>query len=173
MAHEKLFLKAFEYSLEKGRFGGVCALHSPVLCSSKPRAIYTSPSEQHRHATTQLTYATTKVRLLPKKSKFSSKHCLREVRRTVKRHSVHWHSVKRQNCIQIAKFIDMVLTAHKSIAPKCTNLNEVTKAEAVTSTSASARGCRRKIAFHPTLGYAITPPVAPKVARRNARERNR
>ena len=94
-----------------------------------------------------------------------------------------WHSVKRQIETTLAIIIPkyhrnirrnkMVLTAHKSIAPKCTNLNEVTKAEAVTSTSASARGCRRKIAFHPTLGYAITPPVAPKVARRNARERNR
>ena len=32
---------------------------------------------------------------------------------------------------------------------------------------------RRKIAFHPTLGYAV-PPVAPaKVERRNLRERNR
>ena len=34
-------------------------------------------------------------------------------------------------------------------------------------------GCRRKIAFHPTLGYAIPPPQPAKVARRNARERNR
>ncbi len=34
-------------------------------------------------------------------------------------------------------------------------------------------GCRRKIAFHPTLGYAIAPPQPAKVARRNARERNR
>lgn len=29
------------------------------------------------------------------------------------------------------------------------------------------------MAFHPTLGYAVTPPVPAKVARRNARERNR
>jgi len=33
--------------------------------------------------------------------------------------------------------------------------------------------CRRKIAFHPTLGYQIAPPQPAKVARRNARERNR
>jgi hypothetical protein len=36
-----------------------------------------------------------------------------------------------------------------------------------------AMRCRRKIAFHPTLGYAIAPPQPAKVARRNARERNR
>jgi achaete-scute complex protein len=35
-------------------------------------------------------------------------------------------------------------------------------------------GCRRRIAFvHPTLGYAIAPPVPAKVQRRNLRERNR
>lgn len=78
----------------------------------------------------------------------------------------------------------MVLTAHKSIAPKCSSSNsQVIKTEPVTSTSTASNnqrgnggggaGCRRKIAFHPTLGYAIAPPVAPKVQRRNARERNR
>lgn len=35
------------------------------------------------------------------------------------------------------------------------------------------RGTKRKMPVHPTLGYAIPPPIAPKVARRNARERNR
>ena len=44
---------------------------------------------------------------------------------------------------------------------------------AATSGAAALRGCRRKIAFHPTLGYAIAPPQPAKVARRNARERNR
>lgn len=34
-------------------------------------------------------------------------------------------------------------------------------------------GTKRKMTIHPTLGYAIPPPIAPKVARRNARERNR
>ena len=35
-------------------------------------------------------------------------------------------------------------------------------------------GARRKIAFmHPTLGYPIAAPLPAKVARRNARERNR
>ncbi|TRY73676.1 hypothetical protein TCAL_10165 [Tigriopus californicus] len=36
-----------------------------------------------------------------------------------------------------------------------------------------ASRCRRKIAFHPIHGYAIPPPQPAKVARRNARERNR
>ena len=38
----------------------------------------------------------------------------------------------------------------------------------------SGGGARRKIAFmHPTLGYPIAAPLPAKVARRNARERNR
>lgn len=57
---------------------------------------------------------------------------------------------------------------HKSIAPKCSN-----SSEAVSSSTSSSKGCRRKIAFHPTLGYAVQPPLPAKVARRNARERNR
>ena len=69
---------------------------------------------------------------------------------------------------------DMVLTAHKSIAPKCPpQLKTEDQVSSSTSNPAASRGCRRKIAFHPTLGYAITPPVPQKVARRNARERNR
>ena len=32
---------------------------------------------------------------------------------------------------------------------------------------------RRGVIFHPTLGYAIPPPLPPTVARRNARERSR
>ena len=40
-------------------------------------------------------------------------------------------------------------------------------------TSSTTHSRRRKIAFHPTLGYAV-PPVQPmKVERRNLRERNR
>ena len=71
---------------------------------------------------------------------------------------------------------------HKAIAPKAGFRNgnaTSTGSELVTSTSshrptsASAASCRRRIAFHPTLGYAITPTVPAKVARRNARERNR
>ena len=92
------------------------------------------------------------------------------------------HSVQSENII--ITYIIMVLTAHKSIAPKCSSSNsQVIKTEPVTSTSTASNnqrgnggggaGCRRKIAFHPTLGYAIAPPVAPKVQRRNARERNR
>ena len=73
----------------------------------------------------------------------------------------------------ITQKIMVLTTAHKSIAPKlCSdNLNEVTSSN--TNVSNSAKGCRRKIAFHPTLGYAITPPVPQKVQRRNQRERNR
>ena len=40
--------------------------------------------------------------------------------------------------------------------------------------NSSGGGARRKIAFmHPTLGYPIAAPLPAKVARRNARERNR
>ena len=40
--------------------------------------------------------------------------------------------------------------------------------------SSGGGGARRKIAFmHPTLGYPIAAPLPAKVARRNARERNR
>jgi len=53
----------------------------------------------------------------------------------------------------------------------------VISSEAVSSSSSSSSNgrpiCRRRIAFHPTLGYPIPPAVPPKVARRNARERNR
>ncbi len=44
-------------------------------------------------------------------------------------------------------------------------------------TSSTTHSRRKKVpagtAFHPTLGYAIPPPQPAKVARRNARERNR
>ncbi len=50
--------------------------------------------------------------------------------------------------------------------------NGVNAADAVTSSTNAGRG-KRKLAFHPTLGYAIPPPQPAKVARRNARERNR
>ena len=115
---------------------------------------------------------TTKKRLLfklPKKSKFSS---------------IQTFIPSSQKILLLHTYIIMVLTAHKSIAPKCSSSNsQVIKTEPVTSTSTASNnqrgnggggaGCRRKIAFHPTLGYAIAPPVAPKVQRRNARERNR
>ena len=61
----------------------------------------------------------------------------------------------------------MVLTTtQQKIAPK-------TEKTEVSSTSNTSRNCRRKIAFHPTMGYAIQPPLPAKVQRRNARERNR
>ena len=61
----------------------------------------------------------------------------------------------------------MVLTSQqqKTIAPK------VEKSEV--SSSTNNRNVRRKIAFHPSMGYAVTPVLPQKVARRNARERNR
>ena len=45
------------------------------------------------------------------------------------------------------------------------------ESEVVSSTTSVKK--RKACAYHPTLGYAIPPPVPAKVARRNARERNR
>ena len=74
----------------------------------------------------------------------------------------------------------MVLTTshhmNKPIAPNMTaKKSEAVEASSTTSSigPGGTRGCRRKIAFHPTLGYAVAPPMPAKVARRNARERNR
>jgi hypothetical protein len=44
----------------------------------------------------------------------------------------------------------MVLT--QKIAPKCSSEAGSTAAPAVTSTTSTSKSCRRKIAFHPTLG---------------------
>lgn len=78
-----------------------------------------------------------------------------------------WHALLQKPISMISAFQqcrqNMVLT--QKIAPK-------TEA-AVSSTTSNNKNVRRKIAFHPTLGYAVTPPVPQKVARRNARERNR
>ena len=95
------------------------------------------------------------------------------------------------------KFLDMIIVSsdsitsnmsqhQKMIAPKTSNnfggrnnSATMTGSETVSSSTSanhrqtSSASCRRRIAFHPTLGYAITPTVPPKVARRNARERNR
>ena len=57
------------------------------------------------------------------------------------------------------------MSSNPRIAPKTTS--------EVTSSSSSTMRRSRKMAFHPTLGYAIPPPQPAKVARRNARERNR
>jgi len=69
----------------------------------------------------------------------------------------------------------------KPIAPKLGDAqSSSTKSEAVSTTTgrqgagAGATGYRKKIAFqHPTFGYAVPAPLPAKVARRNARERNR
>ena len=62
----------------------------------------------------------------------------------------------------------------KPLAPKLAKKSSVSEAVSSTTSNAasSGRGGRKK-AFHPTLGYAIPPPLPAKVARRNARERNR
>lgn len=52
-----------------------------------------------------------------------------------------------------------------------TSMTTMTTMTLATTTAKAA--AKRKIAFHPSLGYAIPPPIPPKVARRNARERNR
>ena len=62
----------------------------------------------------------------------------------------------------------------KPLAPKLAKKTAAPSSEAVSSTTNNLAGVRgRKKAFHPTLGYAIPPPIPAKVARRNARERNR
>ena len=63
----------------------------------------------------------------------------------------------------------------KPLAPKLAKKTAAApSSEAVSSTTNNLAGVRgRKKAFHPTLGYAIPPPIPAKVARRNARERNR
>lgn len=55
----------------------------------------------------------------------------------------------------------------KPLAPK---ISKKTSEPLVSSTT---NNTKRRKAFHPTLGYAIPPPIPAKVARRNARERNR
>jgi hypothetical protein len=73
-------------------------------------------------------------------------------------------------------------TVLKPLAPKVNNQNRTNSSkeslaqnsENVTSTThGPIRGGTKRKAFHPTLGYAIPPPVPAKVMRRNARERNR
>ncbi|XP_059080310.1 helix-loop-helix protein 4-like [Tigriopus californicus] len=65
----------------------------------------------------------------------------------------------------------------KAIAPKLKGNNHKASASASPNneavTSSTGTKCRRKIAFHPLHGYPIPPPLPAKVARRNARERNR
>ena len=63
----------------------------------------------------------------------------------------------------------------RALAPKmpADNSPPATVSSSTSSSKGGGGSCRRKIAFHPTLGYAM-PPVQPaKVERRNLRERNR
>lgn len=72
---------------------------------------------------------------------------------------------------------------NKPIVPKVephipnTDFLKRSSPDSVSSSTSGTMGptsrCRRKIAFHPIHGYAIPPPQPAKVARRNARERNR
>ena len=64
----------------------------------------------------------------------------------------------------------------KPIAPRLSikRKDNNNQADSTTTTAAMPKpNNKRKITFHPSLGYAIPPPIPPKVARRNARERNR
>ena len=65
----------------------------------------------------------------------------------------------------------------KPIAPKLSPKDDLNTNDCVSSSSTivntNSMRCRKKIVFHPTLGYAIPAPQPAKVARRNARERNR
>ena len=62
-------------------------------------------------------------------------------------------------------------TVLKTLAPKVSK--KVSKESEISSTTQNGTKKRKALAYHPTLGYAIPPPVPAKVARRNARERNR
>ena len=60
----------------------------------------------------------------------------------------------------------------KPLAPKRQQKKD--SSELVSSTTQVKAGKRKaNMLYNPTLGYAIPPPVPQKVARRNARERNR
>lgn len=72
---------------------------------------------------------------------------------------------------EISTQVNMSSFQPKTIAPKLCSPDSVSSSSS--SPAHLNRPCRRKIAFHPTLGYAIPPPLPAKVARRNARERNR
>ena len=65
----------------------------------------------------------------------------------------------------------------KPIAPRLNikrkDNNNQADSTTTTTTAMAKPNNKRKITFHPSLGYAIPPPIPPKVARRNARERNR
>ena len=64
----------------------------------------------------------------------------------------------------------------RALAPKMPDNSPPATVTSSTSATAAGRGnggCRRKIAFHPTLGYPMPPVLPAKVERRNLRERNR
>ena len=61
----------------------------------------------------------------------------------------------------------------KPLAPKVRKIKAESEVVSSTTTQQQNSKKRKACAYHPTLGYAIPPPVPAKVARRNARERNR
>lgn len=65
-------------------------------------------------------------------------------------------------------------SGQKPIAPKSRlKVSGVDNTVTSSTTNGSQKRSSKKAFHHPTLGYAIPPPVPAKVARRNARERNR
>ena len=107
-----------------------------------------------------------------------------------------WTGVKRESNLCHPRSTDMnsltvIMPPHhqqqhqttqvKPIAPRLNNKQQLPKeirsiinSEVDSTTTLTTKNSnKRKIVLHPSRGYAIPPPIAPKVARRNARERNR
>ena len=63
----------------------------------------------------------------------------------------------------------------KPLAPKIRQQKKDNSSSELVSSTTQVKAGKRKanMLYNPTLGYAIPPPVPQKVARRNARERNR
>ena len=94
-----------------------------------------------------------------------------------------WRGVQRDPNVSVMNSLTVIMPNNhqqqnvKPIAPRI-NIKQRKDAQVDSTTTTSTTTTtkvnnKRKIAFHPSLGYAIPPPIPPKVARRNARERNR
>jgi achaete-scute complex protein len=100
-----------------------------------------------------------------------------------------WRGVQRDPNVSVMNSLTVIMPnnqqqQHQHVKPIAPRINsklqrkdaEVDSTTTTTTTSTTTTikpNNKRKIAFHPSLGYAIPPPIPPKVARRNARERNR
>ena len=98
-----------------------------------------------------------------------------------------WRGVQRDPNVSVMNSLTVIMPnnqqqqQHQHVKPIAPRINsklqrkdaEVDSTTTTTSTTITKPNNKRKIAFHPSLGYAIPPPIPPKVARRNARERNR